>query len=70
MDYIMRRIREDGDVLFTTLCKELGMARDSIIVTFLAILELIRRRRIDFEQPESFEDIRIFALQKASGQPA
>jgi segregation and condensation protein A len=62
MDYISRRIKDQGEVLFSTLCRELGMHRDAIIVTFLAILELIRRRRIDFEQPELFDDIRLFAV--------
>lgn len=61
MDYIARRVKERGEVLFSELCHELGMHRDAIIVTFLAILELIRRRRIDFDQPEPFNDIRLFA---------
>lgn len=61
MDYIMRRIREDGEVHFSHLCKELGMMRESIIITFLAVLELIRRRRVAFDQPELFDDIRLFA---------
>jgi segregation and condensation protein A len=61
MDYIMRRIKEAGEVYFSQLCNELGMTRDVVIVTFLAILELIRRRRIRFEQPEAFDDIRIWA---------
>ncbi|MGC1379483.1 MAG: segregation/condensation protein A [Candidatus Baltobacteraceae bacterium] len=60
MDYIMRRIRENGEVYFSGLCSELGMTREAIIVTFLAILELIRRHRIAFEQPELFDDIRLF----------
>ena len=61
MDYIMRRIKEAGEVYFSQLCNELGMTRDVVIVTFLAILELIRRRRIRFEQPEAFDDIRLRA---------
>jgi segregation and condensation protein A len=61
MDYIMRRIKESGEVTFSALCTELGMTRDVIIVTFLAILELIRRRRLGFEQPQAFDDIRLFA---------
>lgn len=61
MDYIMRRIKEAGEVYFSQLCNELGMTRDVVIVTFLAILELIRRRRIRFEQPEAFDDIRLWA---------
>lgn len=60
MDYITRRVKEHGEVLFSALCHELGMTREVIIVTFLAVLELIRRHRIGFEQPELFDDIRLF----------
>jgi segregation and condensation protein A len=66
MDYIMRRIKERGEAHFSELCHELGMTRDVIIVTFLAILELVRRRRVGFEQPEAFDDIRLFAIPKAA----
>jgi segregation and condensation protein A len=66
MDYIMRRVKECGEVYFSVLCIELGMSRDVIIVTFLAILELIRRRRLAFEQPEAFDDIRLFPAPKAA----
>ena len=62
MDYISKRIKERGEVLFSDLCREIGMHRDAIIVTFLAILELIRRHRIDYDQPELFDDIRLFAI--------
>lgn len=62
MDYIMRSVRERGEAHFSALCKELGTARESIIVTFLAILELIRRHRIGYDQPDAFDDIRVFAL--------
>jgi len=61
MDYIMRRIKERGEARFSELCAELGMTRDVIIVTFLAVLELIKRRRVTFEQDEPFDDIRLFA---------
>ncbi len=66
MDYIAKCVAERGDVLFSDLCKELGMHREVIVVTFLAILELIRRHRIGFDQPEAFDDIRIFPYQKDS----
>jgi segregation and condensation protein A len=62
MDYISKRIKERGEVLFSVLCHELGMHREAIIVTFLAILELIRRHRIGFDQPEMFDDIRLFQI--------
>ena len=60
MDFIMQRVRERGDVRFSEICRDLG--RESIIVTFLAILELIRRRRVGFEQPAAFDDIRLFRM--------
>lgn len=65
MDYIMRTIKDRGEAFFSELCTELGMTRDVIIVTFLAVLELIARRRLAFEQPEAFDDIRLFAVRKA-----
>jgi segregation and condensation protein A len=60
MDYITRRVKERNEVYFSALCHELGMTREVVIVTFLAILELIRRHRIGFEQAELFDDIRLF----------
>jgi chromatin segregation and condensation protein Rec8/ScpA/Scc1 (kleisin family) len=66
MDYIMARIKERGEAYFSELCYELGMGRDVIVVTFLAILELVRRRRVAFEQPEAFDDIRLFPVTKAA----
>jgi segregation and condensation protein A len=65
MDYIMRRIKERGEAHFSELCEELGLTRDVIVITFLAVLELIRRHRVNFEQSDSFEDIRLFARSTA-----
>ena len=65
MEYIVRRLREHGETTFSLLCNELGMTREIIIVTFLAVLELMRRHRIEIEQVAAFEDIRILPL---SGQ--
>jgi segregation and condensation protein A len=62
MDYVMKRVRENGEALFSAICHEMGMTRDSIIVTFLAVLELIRRHRVTYEQPEPFDDIRIMPI--------
>ncbi len=62
MDYIMRALKERKEVLFTGLCRELGATREIIIATFLAILELVRRRRIGYDQPAAFDDIRIFSI--------
>jgi segregation and condensation protein A len=62
MDYISRKVREQGQASFFGLCRELGMTREVIIVTFLAILELIRRHRVEFEQPDLDDDIRILPI--------
>ena len=65
MDYIVRSVRERREVLFSTICKELGMTRESIVVAFLAILELVRRRRLAFDQQAPFDDIRLFLVAKS-----
>jgi segregation and condensation protein A len=62
MDYISRKIKEQGTVSFFALCRELGMTREVIIVTFLAILELVRRHRIEFEQADIDDDIRLLPI--------
>jgi len=62
MDFIARRVKEHGEASFSALCHELGMTREVIIVTFLAVLELIRRSRIVCEQPEAFDDIRLLPI--------
>jgi segregation and condensation protein A len=62
MDYISRKIKEHGEVFFSGLCQELGMTREVIIVTFLAILELVRRHRVAFEQEDINDDIRLFPV--------
>jgi segregation and condensation protein A len=64
MTYVMTAIRREGRVEFSSLVAHLG--RDGIIVTFLAILELIRRGRIGFEQSDACADISLFA---AAGAP-
>jgi len=62
MDYISRKVKEEGSSSFFALCHELGMTREVIIITFLAILELVRRRRIEFEQPDLDDDIRLLPV--------
>ena len=59
MSHVLATIRRQGSALFSELCAELD--RSGIIVTFLAILELVRRGRLGYEQPETFADIRLFA---------
>jgi len=49
MEFVTRVVREQGDVEFGLLCRDLD--RSGVIATFLAILELIRQRRLAYEQP-------------------
>jgi len=61
MSYVQRRVRDEGSVSFFGLCAALD--RLSIIVTFLAILELVRRNRIALAQDAAFADIRLFSVE-------
>ena len=63
MSYVMNAVRREGAVLFSNLCAQLD--KPGIITTFLAILELIRRGRVGYDQPQSFADIRLFAVAPA-----
>ena len=42
-----------------------GDTIDSVVATFLAVLELIRRGEISIAQEETFGPIRIFALEQS-----
>jgi chromatin segregation and condensation protein Rec8/ScpA/Scc1 (kleisin family) len=44
------------------------MTREVIIVTFLAILELVRRHRVEFEQADIDDDIRLFPFSHSAVQ--
>ncbi|HXM07673.1 MAG TPA: segregation/condensation protein A, partial [Candidatus Acidoferrum sp.] len=68
MDFISRKVKDTGSVSFFALCHELGMTREVIIVTFLAILELVRRHRVEFEQADIDDDIRLFPFSHSAVQ--
>ncbi|MBV9438438.1 MAG: segregation/condensation protein A, partial [Candidatus Eremiobacteraeota bacterium] len=57
MDAVARAVRRDGKTSFFALCA--GLDRVAIIVTFLAVLELVRRARIRVAQDEAFGDIEL-----------
>jgi segregation and condensation protein A len=57
MEFVMRTLRTTGNVRFFTLVERLDRA--GIIVTFLAILELVRRGRVGFAQRAAFDDIEL-----------
>ena len=48
MAFVARAVRERGQIDFLELCADYD--RDGIIITFLAILELVRQRRLDARQ--------------------
>ncbi len=55
MELVARLIRRDGRASFFAICAEGD--RFTIIVTFLAVLELVRRGRLIVAQSEAFNDI-------------
>ncbi len=64
MDFVTRVVRECGSVEFSVLCRDLD--RSGIIATFLAILELIRRNRLAYEQPAPDEPLRLLPFLPAA----
>jgi len=60
MDVVIRAVRRGGRASFLTLCD--GLDRLAIIVTFLAVLELVRRERIQIAQQQAFGDIELLAV--------
>jgi segregation and condensation protein A len=58
IDYILDRITQAGKVTFSTLFGELA-SRNEIVVTFLALLELIRLKQLKVQQSDSFGEIDI-----------
>ena len=55
MNYVMRQLRERATLAFSELIA--GCLRLEVVVTFLALLELVRARKILCEQPKLFSDI-------------
>ncbi|MFN2460132.1 MAG: ScpA family protein [Candidatus Velthaea sp.] len=67
MEFVLRTVRAHGRTSFFGLVRDLD--RVGIIVTFLAVLELIRRARIAFEQREPFEDIELVFADAHAARP-
>jgi segregation and condensation protein A len=61
MDFVARVVRERGAVEFLSLCRDFD--RGGVIATFLAILELIRQRRLAYEQPTPDEPLRLLPFE-------
>ena len=58
MDLVLERARREGQVAFVTLFAE-DAPKGEIIVTFLALLELIRQHRVIVYQNAAFHEITI-----------
>ena len=61
MDYVLDRARKEGQVSFLTLFDPENAPKGEIIVTFLALLELLRQHRIIVYQNAAFHEITILA---------
>lgn len=55
MNYVLRIVRDRGSISFGELI--VGCEKLEIVVTFLAVLELVRARKILFAQTSLFDDI-------------
>ncbi len=60
MDYVLERTRTEGQVSFLTLFEPTA-PKGEIIVTFLALLELLRQHRVIVYQNAAFHEITILA---------
>ncbi len=61
MEYVARVVRELGSVEFRIICRDLD--RGGIIATFLAILELIRQRRLAYAQDAPEDPLRLLPFE-------
>jgi len=59
MDYVLERTRRDGQVSFFSLFDPEQAPKGEIIVTFLALLELLRQHRVIVYQNAAFHEITI-----------
>jgi len=58
MEALIAALGQEGGVVFEALFPS-GVSRLEIIITFLAMLELIKQRRIRVRQPQVFGEIRV-----------
>ena len=59
MDYVLARTRKEGQVSFLSLFEPETAPKGEIIVTFLALLELLRQHRVIIYQNAAFHEITI-----------
>ena len=58
MDFVLGRVRAEGQVSFSSLFTE-NSPRGEVIVTFLALLELLRQHRVVVYQNAAFHEINV-----------
>ncbi len=68
IDIIHNALTKKPRVAFTNLFSR-GASRLEIIVTFLALLELLKKGQVNFEQPERFGEIHLLRPDFASASP-
>ncbi len=61
MEFVARVVRERGGVEFVALCSDFD--RGGVIATFLAVLELIRQRRLAYAQPTPGDPLLLLPFQ-------
>ena len=66
---LLARIEAEKSILFTQLFTG-GHSRMYLVTLFLAILELVRQRKIGAEQETDFKDVRLFLRDPAAEPPA
>ncbi len=66
MEEVLSRVRRDAQVSFVTLFDPARTAKGEIIVTFLALLELLRQHRVIVYQNAAFHEITIVASKEAA----
>ena len=62
MNFILDKIKKDKKISFVNLVTGLK-EKIRIIVTFIAMLELVKLREIDLRESESFNDFEIYGLE-------
>ncbi len=67
MDYVLERTRSEGQVSFVTLFSPTA-PKGEIIVTFLALLELLRQHRVVVYQNAAFHEITILPSKELSDE--
>lgn len=60
IEFILQRVQDGSSLAFSSLFAEMA-SRVEIVVTFLALLELIRLKQVKAHQPDQFSEIEISA---------